>query len=163
MFGRILALRTADESASPHYLEAREQSASSSSQTPISIVLCDGTCTWRGELSVRDLTPPRGTPLDDFRTQLLNGLRQGPGDAIFVALHKDKDIELTWTSTLDDEVGFTYMLRQVAVLKADHVQGEGLRMLLGALVDEFTVLQRRCQYNVENRVQLQVCALRVPF
>ena len=122
----------------------------------VQILLCDGSTAWSAELRASDLTPPRGKASADFQAKLLDGLAKGPSAALTVDSHARDVIELTWTSTLDDEAGFAYTLRQAAVLRSERAVGDGLRGLLHELASECTELQRSCVQQTHEVCRLQV-------
>lgn len=150
---RLLALGSGSGSddVSAHYLSVTAQDS-------IILSLCDGTRSWRGTLTLRDMTPPQGTVQADFFTQVLHGLCQGPADALTLVSSGHGSVELVWVATHDDEdTGITYTLRQAAVLRADGEPSEGLRNLLSNLVAEWAALQQTCaaQSDEEKHVQAQ--------
>lgn len=111
--------------------------------------LCDGTRTWRGELRPHDLTPPKqwlAAKDGGFRARLLEGLHGPLDERNKLAVEACAGgVRLAWKATTDaDVMGLTRKLGQSATLKAELLAGEGLRELLGELVDESEAHCRAC-------------------
>ena len=140
-----------DDRASSYYL-----ASSCTAAGGIDIVMSDGTVTWQGNLEEKDFTLPRGTARADFRARLLQGLSDGPCNALQIISRSNEAIEVRWSSKVDDEAGFAYSLQQVIRLVSPRRDnGQDLQRILGELIEEHNELLRTAECERDEFVKLQ--------